>query len=54
MPTGSGRGITGIAWGLQHAPEPGQPIDLALRFAWNHWRGRRSPQITLVDWKPAD
>jgi single-stranded-DNA-specific exonuclease len=48
---GTDRGIAGIAWGFKQAPEPGQPIDVALRFAWNHWRGRRYPQITLVDWK---
>jgi single-stranded-DNA-specific exonuclease len=53
LSVGTGRGIAGIAWGFQQAPEPGQPIDVALRFAWNHWRGRRSPQVTLVDWKPA-
>lgn len=53
MPVGSGRSIAGIAWGFQQAPDPGQPIDVAMRFAWNRWRGRRSPQVTLVDWKPA-
>lgn len=51
LPVGTGRGIAGIAWGFKEHPEPGQPIDLALRFAWNHFRGRRSPQVTLVDWK---
>lgn len=51
LPVGTGRGIAGIAWGLGQPPALGQPIDLALRFAWNHFRGRRSPQVTLVDWK---
>lgn len=53
LPVGSRRGIAGIAWGLGEPPAVGQPIDLALRFAWNHFRGRRSPQVTLVDWKKA-
>jgi len=50
LATGAGRGIAGIAWGME-APAPDQPVDLALRFAWNHWRGKRYPQVTLVDWK---
>ncbi len=54
LPTGGGRSVVGIAWGFKQAPEPGLPVDVALRFAWNHWRGRRSPQVTLVDWKKAD
>jgi single-stranded-DNA-specific exonuclease len=53
LPAGGGRGIAGIAWGLGEPPQAGLPIDIALRFAWNHWRGRRSPQVTLVDWKAA-
>lgn len=53
LPASSGRGIAGIAWGLGEPPVVGQPVDLALRFAWNHFRGRRSPQVTLVDWKKA-
>ncbi|MFO8027942.1 MAG: single-stranded-DNA-specific exonuclease RecJ [Opitutales bacterium] len=53
LPVGSGRSIAGIAWGMGEPPAVGQPINLALRFAWNHFRGRRSPQVTLVDWKKA-
>lgn len=51
LPVGGGRGIAGIAWGLREAPAVGQPVDLALRFSWNCWRGNRYPQVTLVDWK---
>lgn len=54
FPVDSGRGIAGIAWGLGQPPEVKQPIDLALRFAWNHFRGKRYPQVTLIDWKPAE
>lgn len=50
LPTGEGRGIAGIAWRMS-APEEDQPLDLAFRFSWNHWRGKRYPQVTLVDWK---
>jgi single-stranded-DNA-specific exonuclease len=46
-------GIAGIAWRLGQAPEVEQPVDMALRFSWNYWRGSRYPQVTLVDWKPS-
>ncbi|MFU8848250.1 MAG: single-stranded-DNA-specific exonuclease RecJ [Opitutales bacterium] len=51
LPADAGRGIAGIAWGLGKPPAVGQAIDLALRFGWNQFRGRRYPQATLVDWK---
>jgi single-stranded-DNA-specific exonuclease len=56
MPAGAsgGRGVAGIAWRLGEPPEPGQPIDMAIRFAWNYWRDNRYPQVTLVDWKPSE
>lgn len=47
-----GKSIAGVAWRMQDIPRAGQPIDLAVRFAWNHWRNRRTPQLTLIDWKP--
>lgn len=49
----SKRGIAGIAWRLGQPPEPGQAVDMAIRFAWNYWRDSRYPQVTLVDWKPS-
>lgn len=51
LPAATGRGIAGIAWRLGDPPEVGMPVDMALRFSWNHWRGRKSPQVTLIDWK---
>lgn len=53
LPLGNGREVSGIAWGFADPIPAGEPVDLAVRFAWNHWRGHRSPQLTLVDWKPA-
>ena len=47
-----GTSISGVAWRILSIPEAGQPIDMAVRFSWNHWRNRRSPQLTLIDWKP--
>jgi len=55
LPTvGGQRGVAGIAWSRDDMPEVGQPVDLAVRFAWNYWRNNRYPQVTLVDWKPAE
>jgi single-stranded-DNA-specific exonuclease len=51
LPNGVRRGIAGIAWSMGEPPAVGESVDMALRFAWNHFRGRRSPQVTLVDWK---
>ncbi len=49
---GNGRRVQGIAWnGAANPPPPGQPIDLAVRFTWNVWNGRRSPRLELVDWR---
>ena len=53
-PAGDGRGLSGVAWRLGEAPSAGQPIDLAVRLSWNFWRNQRSPQITVVDWRPSE
>lgn len=53
-PAGDGRGLSGVAWRLGEAPLAGQPIDLAVRLSWNFWRNQRSPQITVVDWRPSE
>lgn len=50
---GARRGVAGIAWRLGAPPEPGQAIDMAIRFSWNYWRDSRYPQASLVDWKPS-
>ena len=47
-----GGAVSGIAWkGAENPPPVATPIDLAVRFSWNHWNGRRSPRLTLVDWR---
>jgi len=50
----SRRGVSGIAWRMEAFPEAGVPVDITVRFAWNYWRSNRNPQVTLVDWKPAE
>jgi single-stranded-DNA-specific exonuclease len=56
LPAGDGRrsGVTGIAWRMHGVPAVGQSIDIAVRFAWNYWRNSRTPQVTLIDWKPSE
>jgi single-stranded-DNA-specific exonuclease len=54
LPQSNGRKLSGIAWQLPDPLPVGAPLDMAVRFAWNCWRGRRTPQLTLVDWKPAE
>lgn len=53
LPDGSTRGISGVAWQMPEAPPTGEPLDFALRFGWNFWRGNGAPQITLLDWRPS-
>lgn len=53
LPASENVSIAGVAWCMQTIPKAGQRIDLAVRFSWNYWRNRRSPQLTLVDWKSA-
>ena len=53
-PAGEGQGLDGVAWQMDSMPRVGQPVDLALRFGWNYWRNSRKPQVTLLDWRPAE
>ena len=46
--------LGGIAWNLaDRIPPLGQPLEMAARLTWNQWRGKRSLQLELIDWRPA-
>ena len=46
------RVISGIAWNMsQRMPPSATDIDLAFRFRWNSWNGRKTPQMILEDWR---
>jgi single-stranded-DNA-specific exonuclease len=46
------RNITGIAWNMsENMPSSSTPLDLAFKLRWNHWNGRKTPQMVLEDWK---
>lgn len=57
IPGHNGNGtLSGVGWnrGADLAdPALAGPIDLACRFHWNHWNGRKEARLTLVDWRPA-
>jgi single-stranded-DNA-specific exonuclease len=45
----SGRPVTAMQFRAGNQPEPGQRFArLAFRVRWNHWKGRRSPQMILT------
>ena len=44
--------VDGVAWNMAGNPPPaGVPLDLAVRYHWQSWRGRRSQRVTLLDWR---
>jgi single-stranded-DNA-specific exonuclease len=46
------RNISGIAWNMsENMPSSSTPLDLAFKLRWNHWNGRKTPQMVLEDWK---
>ena len=41
-----------VGWNAAETPPPeNQPVDLAGRFHWNTWQGRKQPRFTLVAWR---
>jgi len=48
--TADGGSMSAVGW-RSDSPPAGQPVDLAVRFGWNFWNGRRDPQLTVVDWR---
>jgi single-stranded-DNA-specific exonuclease len=50
----SGRRISGVAWKMaDRLPPVGVPLELAVQLNWNHYNGRRTLQMELLDWRPA-
>ncbi|AOS45597.1 Single-stranded-DNA-specific exonuclease RecJ [Lacunisphaera limnophila] len=50
----TGRRISGVAWKLaDRLPPVGQPIEIAVQLNWNHYNGRRTLQMELLDWRVA-
>jgi single-stranded-DNA-specific exonuclease len=50
----SGRRISGVAWKqAANLPPVGPPLELAIQLNWNHYNGRRTLQLELLDWRLA-
>ena len=49
-----GRRISGVAWKMaDRLPPVGPPLELAVQLNWNHYNGRRTLQMELLDWRLA-
>ena len=48
--------MRGVAFGagewLPHLPLPGQPFHIAFRPKINEFRGRRTAELEIIDWRP--
>lgn len=52
IPGARGRFIRGVAWNKgKKRPPVNTPLDLACKFNWNHWNGRKYMQAELIDWR---
>ena len=50
----NGRRISGVAWKMaDRLPPVGPPLELAVQLNWNHYNGRRTLQMELLDWRLA-
>lgn len=48
----SGMPLNGIAWKMAHnRPPHNTPLTLAVKFAYNHWNGKKTSQLELIDWQ---
>lgn len=48
-----GRRISGVAWKqADRLPPVGAPLELAVQLNWNHFNGRKTLQLELLDWRP--
>jgi single-stranded-DNA-specific exonuclease len=50
----TGRRISGVAWKMaDRLPPVGAPLEMAVQLNWNHYNGRKTLQIELLDWRLA-
>jgi single-stranded-DNA-specific exonuclease len=48
------RRLYGVAWKMaDRMPPIDRPVDLAVELAWNYFNDRKTIQLELVDWRPA-
>jgi single-stranded-DNA-specific exonuclease len=50
-----GRRISGVAWKMaDRLPPVGVPLEMAVQLNWNHYNGRRTLQMELLDWRSVE
>lgn len=50
----SGRRVSGVAWKMaDRLPPVGAPLEMAVQLNWNHYNGRKTLQMELLDWRLA-
>jgi single-stranded-DNA-specific exonuclease len=50
----TGRRVSGVAWKLaDRLPPIGTPLEMAVQLNWNHYNGRKTLQMELLDWRLA-
>ena len=50
----TGRRISGVAWKMaDRLPPVGVALEIAVQLNWNHYNGRRTLQMELLDWRTA-
>ena len=55
LPVPNAPNISGVAWKMADRLPPVEiPIDMAIRFGWRYWNGRKFPQVQLEDWRMAE
>jgi len=51
-----GARVRGVAFGaaewLPHLPAPGQPFHVAFKPKINEFKGRRTAEMEVIDWRP--
>ena len=47
--------LSGVAWKFaDRLPPINRPIDMAVELAWNHFNGRSTIQLELIDWRVSE
>jgi len=55
LPDATGKKIQGVAWKMANKlPPSDEPIDIAVGLHWNHFNGRKSLQLEMLDWRLSD
>lgn len=51
----TGRRLSGVAWNMaREMPPVGEPVDIAYQLQWNRFNGRKTLQLDLQAWRPAE